>query len=320
MLEPSADLTVRELPHLGTFARAAELGSFTATGAELGMTQAAVSQRIAALERELGVSLFDRRSGRITLTEAGRRLYGYAREILDLHGQAREAVSGLHPPVSGDLPLATSSVPGEFFLPELLTGFHRAFPRVHVRATVGDSTTALQEVEKGQANLALVGDKMDAAHLEFRHLGADRLVLVVPRGHRWVDRHVPPSALAGEPLILRESGSGSRRAVIESLARAGVMMADLNVVLELGSNGAIKDAVGRGLGVAFLSRLAVRRELDSGDLVTVEVEGLDQVREFYLAYDRRRPLPPTARVFLHYLEANPLLPPAPGAAAHKPLL
>jgi len=129
---------------------------------------------------------------------------------------------------------------------------------------------------------------------------------VVPRGHRWVGRHVTTAALRGEPLILREQGSGSRRTVIESLERAGVTTADLNVVLELGSNGAIKDAVGRGLGVAFLSGLVVRKELDSGELVTVEVDGLDPGRAFYLAYDRRRPLPPTARAFLHYLEANPL--------------
>src|SRR5207249_1353587 len=111
MGELLADFKTKELPHLGTFVTSAELGSFTATGAELGMTQAAVSQRIAALEKELSVSLFDRRSGKISLTEAGRRLYEYARRILDLHEQAREALGGLHSPVSGDLPLATSSIP-----------------------------------------------------------------------------------------------------------------------------------------------------------------------------------------------------------------
>src|SRR6266576_650950 len=183
-MEQTVDrLKLRELPHLGTFVKAAELGSFTAAGGELGITQAGVSQRVAALEKELSVSLFDRRAGRIRLTERGQRLYDFARTILDLHEQAREALGGRRTPVAGDLPLATSSVPGEYFLPALLTGFNHEFPQVHVRATIGDTRTALREVQEGQAALALVGYKTEAAHLEFRHLGTDRLVLVVPPGH-----------------------------------------------------------------------------------------------------------------------------------------
>src|SRR4051794_13907510 len=92
-----------ELPHLSTFVRAAEQGSFTTAAAELGVTQAAVSQRIAALEKELRVSLFDRRAGRIALTEAGERLYELARRILDLHEEARAGLGGFHPNISGDL-------------------------------------------------------------------------------------------------------------------------------------------------------------------------------------------------------------------------
>src|SRR5262245_43080054 len=127
-----------ELPHLATFAMVAESGGFTAAAAELGITQAAVSQRIAVLENELRVSLFDQRAGRIALTDAGQRLYRYARQIIDLHGQARAEVGGFRPPVAGDLPLAASSVPGECFLPALLSAFQDQDPGVHVQATVSD--------------------------------------------------------------------------------------------------------------------------------------------------------------------------------------
>src|SRR5262249_50504440 len=89
MVDPPAASGLAELPHLSTFVRVAEEGGFTAAASDLGLTQAAVSQRIAALERELRVSLFDRRAGRIFLTEAGQRLYEYARRILDLHERAR---------------------------------------------------------------------------------------------------------------------------------------------------------------------------------------------------------------------------------------
>src|SRR5205814_5741259 len=120
-----------ELPHLSTFVRAAEHGSFTDAAADLGVTQAAVSHRMAALERELRVSLFNRRAGRIALTEAGERLYELARRILDLHEEARESLGGFHVNLSGELSIAASSVPAECYLPALLSSFREKFPDVH---------------------------------------------------------------------------------------------------------------------------------------------------------------------------------------------
>jgi DNA-binding transcriptional LysR family regulator len=117
-----------QLPHLETFARAAELSSFTACARALGLTQAAVSQRIAALEQELGVSLFRRQGGRVLLTDEGRRLHGYAQRIRELHRQARQEVSGKPVPLTGELSLAASSVPGEHLLPELLAAFRQRSP------------------------------------------------------------------------------------------------------------------------------------------------------------------------------------------------
>jgi len=101
-----------ELPHLATFATVAERGGFTAAAADLGVTQAAVSQRIAMFEKELRVSLFDRRAGRISLSEAGQRLYQYAREILDLHGQARTDLCDFRPTFAGvEFPLYPGKEP-----------------------------------------------------------------------------------------------------------------------------------------------------------------------------------------------------------------
>ncbi|MGO9466573.1 MAG: selenium metabolism-associated LysR family transcriptional regulator [Isosphaeraceae bacterium] len=299
--------TLAELPHLSTFVRAAEQGSFTTAASELGITQAAVSQRIAILEKELRVSLFDRRAGRIAVTEAGQRLYDYARQILDLHEQARRNLSGFHPAVSGDLSISASSVPGECFLPPLLSAFHAEHPGVRVRATVSDSGMVLKDIEKGRATLGLAGQEIENPNLEYRTIASDRLVLIVHSGHALVGRKsVSLRALKSEMLIIREPGSGSRCALEKGLARAGTSLADLNVTLELGSNAAIKDAVSRGLGVAFLSRLAVRREVGSKELHAVAVTGLDLTRHFYLVFHRRRPLPPAAAVFLHFLETHPI--------------
>ena len=133
------------LPYLDTFARAAELSSFTAAAHDLGLTQAAVSQRIQALEADLGVPLFRRQGGRVLLTDAGRRLHDCAQRIFALYREARDQVAGQKAPLTGELSLAASSIPGEHLLPALLSAFHHRHAHVQVRATVTDSRQVLQQ-------------------------------------------------------------------------------------------------------------------------------------------------------------------------------
>ena len=302
----TASVDPEQLPHLETFARAAELSSFTAAGRALGLTQAAVSQRIAALEQDLGVSLFHRRGGRVLLTDAGRRLHDYARRIRELHREARARVTGRAAPLSGELSLAASSVPGEHLLPALLSAFRQRYPQVRVQASIADSRAVLRQVEQGQAHLGLVGGKGDSPHLDYRCLGCDELALIVPPGHAWRRRRrVSLEELAGQPLILREAGSGSRGCLEQALARAGKSLRDLRVVLELGSNEAIKEAVLQGLGLAVLSTRAVEREVRVGELRALAVAGLPLSREMYVVWDRRRALPTPARLFLDLLGPCP---------------
>jgi DNA-binding transcriptional LysR family regulator len=216
-------MAIDHLPHPGTFAEAAESSSFTAAARKLGLTQAAVSQRVQALEQALGVALFDRRAGRVQLTEAGRRLHGYAQRILALEHEARQEVTGRRTPVAGELSLAASSVPGEHLLPRLLAAFRRKHPHIQVRATVADSQVVLNEVEHGRAHLGLVGKKGNSPHLEYRCFACDTLVLVVPPGHPWARRRrVSLEQVGREPLILRETGSGSLRRTTSFLLGSGM--------------------------------------------------------------------------------------------------
>jgi DNA-binding transcriptional LysR family regulator len=294
------------LPYLGTFAVAAEANNFTAAARALGLTQAAVSQRVQALERDLGVQLFRREGGRVLLTEAGQRLYGYAQRILALQREARAEVSGRKVPLSGELSLAASSVPGEHLLPDLLAVYRERHPHVQVRAAVADTRAVLRQVEQGHARLGLVGGKGDSPHLEYRSVGLDELVLLAQPGSAWADRgRVSLAQLGRLPLILREAGSGSRGCLEQALARTNTSLAELQVVLELGSNEAIKEAVARGLGLAFLSARAAEKELQAGQLRALRVTGLSLDREIFVVWDRRRVLPAPARLFLDLLEPSP---------------
>ncbi len=298
-------MTAEPLPYLETFVRAAELSSFTAAARSLALTQGAVSQRVQALEAAVGVALFHRRAGRVLLTDAGHRLHDYARRILDLHAEARVAVGGPSAAVAAELILAASSVPGEYLLPGLLSDFQGRHPHVQVRATVGDTAQVMQLLEKGRADLGLVGDRSNSPHLEFRPFLGDELVLVIPADDPWRRRRrVTTALLAGRPLVLREAGSGSRACLERALSAACLALRDFRVALELGSNEAIKEAVQRGLGVAVLSAQTVRREVRAGQLHALRVDGLTLGRDLFAAWDRRRVLSSPAHLFLDLLPAR----------------
>ncbi|MBO0697573.1 MAG: LysR family transcriptional regulator [Zavarzinella sp.] len=306
------DLAGVQLPHLETFAAAAELGSFAKAAKALGLTQAAVSLRVQSAEKVLGKSLFDRRGGPAMLTEAGRKLYPYGQRILDLRREAVRAVTGLDPPVGGELVIAASSIPGEHLLPALLSAFGRKYPHIRVRAAVSDRAAVLGQVERGEVSLGLVGRKADSPHLDFQFLATDRVVLIAPPGHALAEKDlVTVSRLAAHPLILREAGSGLWHRFEKALDKAGRSLADLRVVRELGSNEAIKEAVQRGAGVAVLSLLAVQKEVDAGQLKALRVRGVNCDRDLFVVQDRRRVPPALARLFLSLIEAGPIPEPGP---------
>lgn len=297
-------MNAEQLPHLETFAKAAERSSFTAAARDLGLTQAAVSQRIQMLELALKTPLFHRQGGHVLLTDAGRCLYDYAQRILELHRIAIREIAGRESPLSGELSLAASSVPGEHLLPELLAAFREKHPYVQVRASVTDTEQVIQLVEKGQVHLGLVGGRRDCPHLEFRRFATDQLVVVVSADHAWAKRKsVPLAAFLEQPLIVREAGSGSRACLEQELIKLGKSWHDLHIAFELGSNEAIKEAVLRGMGAAVLSSRVVEKEIQSKKIHVVQVQGLTMMREMSIVWDQRRVLPIPARLFLDQINA-----------------
>ena len=302
----------QQLPHLATFSKAAELSSFTAAAKALRLTQAAVSQRVQVLERSLGTSLFKRQGGRVLLTDAGQKVYDYAQRILDLHRQVRREITGYEAPFTGELFLAASSIPGDHLLPAVLSRFREQHPNILVHADVSDSMQVVRQVERGDVSLGLVGSKVDKPFLEYRFLARDRMILIVPHGHPLSRRKkVTLKELISHPLILREAGSGLRHCFEKSLERVGRSMGAFRIALELGSNEGIKEAVMRGVGVAMLSTYAVQKEVKSGQMHALEVGDLHCDRDLFILQDRRRVLPFPARLFLHFLEAHPIVTQAP---------
>ena len=294
-----------ELRHLHTFAAATELQSFTRAARSLSLTQAAVSQHVAALEKELRVPLFLRTGRSVELTDSGRRLYGYTRRILDLLAEARQDVTQATPQVSGTLHIAASTVPAEVLLPELVLDFHQRHPGVRAQISVSDSAAAAHAVEAGEAELGFIGEPPHTSQLNATAIAEDELVLVLPPTHPLAGTgRLKAKSLRDVPFILREPGSGSRRCVEHALAAAGLSSGELQVVMEMNSNDAIRLAVERGLGAAFLSRSTATRQLDEGRLATAAIEKFRARRQLYLITNPHRLPTPPARAFLDFLQSR----------------
>ncbi len=289
-----------ELRHLQAFAAAAERESFTRAAESLKVTQAAVSQQVAALEEELSTALFERRGRGVRLTGQGRQLYGFARQILDLVQEARCQIGESAGEVSGELAIASSTVPAEWLLPELLAEFRARFPQVRESLVVSDSRLATAAVEAGEADVGFVGEPPRSSRLEAHPVAEDELMLFAAADHPLAGKGTATlKQLCRLPLIVREPGSASRGCVEQALQDRHVPLDELNIIMEVNSNDAIRAAVERGVGVAFLSERANRQQ---AGLAAVKVRGFRPRRQLYVIHNARRLPAAAARQFLAFLQ------------------
>jgi DNA-binding transcriptional LysR family regulator len=294
-----------DLRQLQIFAKVAELGSFSRAAEALHLTQPTVSEHIRTLEEELGIRLLDRLGRGAAVTKAGDLLLSYSHRLLALQREARQALEGFQGRMSGDLVVAASTIPGEYILPPLMGRFKDKYPDVSITVLIGDSESAVDWVAEGRAELGLVGASVPRRGIVYRELLPDELVVVVPASHPWCARtHVAMAELPGQPLILRERGSGTRGALERALAEAGMRVSGLRVVGEMGSTQAIKQAIRHGVGISVVSRRAVEEECRHGLLRSVAFADLDVSRSFHLATHSDRTRSPLAEAFRAFLEAE----------------
>jgi DNA-binding transcriptional LysR family regulator len=258
----------------------AERGTITATAAALGYTPSAVSQQLAALERETGAALLDRTARTAELTEAGRRLAARGAEILALIEAAEADLAAPEP--AGRVAISAFPTAAVAFAPAL-TRTVRAHPGLHLllRQTAGGEVLRL--VKAGQADVAIVDDwtgRLAAGQpaLTFVPLITDPLVLVVPRGHWAADERTPVSLLhlRDEPWLAPPAGEASRRAVDQVLAAAGGVA---EAPSEFEGLATILSLVARGIGVAILPRLTLAG--GEGRVAVRELPGVSPARDLY---------------------------------------
>jgi DNA-binding transcriptional LysR family regulator len=300
-----------DIRRLEAFRKVYELGSFSKAGQDLFLSQPTISAHVLSLEQELGTQLFDRLGRTILPTQAGEILYRHSLQVFASLENATAEITLLQKRVAGELALGGSTIPATYLLPARLAEFSDRYPDVRVRLTVGDSQEIITAVQEGRLSLGVVGAQVNDPDLVFTTLLQDELVVVASRKLRGMQAlldqdspAIPAENLHQWPWVLREQGSGTRKAFEQGLAVMGLDIRGLRVAIEARSQEAVVQCALHGLGLCVTSMLAVAPCLNKGDLIPVTVPGLSMPRCFYVVHHAKRHVYPAMRYFIEFLTTN----------------
>ena len=230
-------------------------------------------------------------------TDAGVVVAGWAETILRAAHELEAGLSAFQAAQAGRLRIVASFTIAEYLLPQWLDRFSRDHPRDSIALEVANSTTVIDRLRHGAADLGFIETPSELDGLDEAIVGNDELVTVVATGHPWATpRTVPVEALAATPLVMREAGSGTRAALAAALRDLG--LGEPSAVLELGSTSAVRAAVVHGNSPTVISRLAVAAEVAAGQLVEIDVPGLSVARQLRAVWPAGTALPSLARELL----------------------
>ncbi|VAW52690.1 Transcriptional regulator, LysR family [hydrothermal vent metagenome] len=254
---------------LKVFHTVAKLLNFTKAADALHMTQPAVTFQIRQLEEYFNTRLFDRTHNRVSLTEAGQRVYSFSGRIFELYDEMEHAIREMTGDVSGVVTLGASTTIAEYMLPFLLGDFKSKNPDVNIRLKVSNTEGIVSMVENNVIDLGIVEASVSNKNLQVDVCRLDQLVAIMPPSHDLSGFDtITSQQLIAYPFICREEGSGTREVINEYLQKTGIVE-EPTICLELGSPESIKGAVEAGMGLSIMSYSTVQKELKLGSLVAI---------------------------------------------------
>lgn len=278
------------LEYIESFISVVNCKSFSRAAKQTFLSQPTISTHIKHLEAELGVQLLVRSTKDVVLSEAGLIFYPYAVRLLETEKEALAQLDKRESEVQGTVTVAASSVPCNYILPQFFKYSRQIYPDLHYRISEGDSDRVIQSVLHFEADLG-IGSIMSTNEkcMQFP-LIQDQIVLVTPntKEYRDMNGEFPADRLKRETYVVREAGSGTKQAT-ENIERSlGLPEKPLKAALQVESSEMVKKGVEQGLGIAFISNLAVAEAVEQGKLLKFEFPGVKTFRQIYLMYHRDR--------------------------------
>ena len=260
------------LKQLEAFVYVADYKSFSKAAKKLYLTQPTVSAHISALEKEFSTRLFIRNTKEVELSEEGRELYVYGKKILDLCAQVEERFSTREEEQSNKLVIAASTIPAQFVLPQLLARYREKYPMDEITLFESDSQDVAEKVSEHQVDLGFTGTTYRKKNCKYVPFYKDDLVIVTPNRDEFCGKKEEKmgdlSWVKERNVILREKGSGTRKEAEKQLKQMGISPDMLHVIAEIDNTETIKRSVRQGMGITFLSALAVKEEAEDEKVLT----------------------------------------------------
>ncbi|AOT72319.1 LysR family transcriptional regulator [Geosporobacter ferrireducens] len=284
------------LRHFQIFVTVCDAMNMTAAANTLFMSQPAVSQAISELEAHYDVRLFERLSRKLYLTQAGEKLLGYARHIIRMNRDAEGEMRALSK--NGSIRIGASVTIGACVLPKLIRSFKGEITSVAVEVTEGNTAQIEQLIICDKLDLGLVEGEVTLPDIISKPFSEDTLVLICGKNHPFSRRvFIEPQELEGENFILREEGSGTRKTFEDAMSENALTWTS---TWTCSNADTIKMAVAEGLGVSVISERAVCREIESGILHSVKINGLFLKRRFKLVYHKNKYLTEAMKCFIRF--------------------
>ena len=280
----------------------AKEGNVTRAAEKLFVTQPAVTMQVRSLEEMLQVKLFNRIGKKIELTSMGAELFVYAQKIFEIVEELEYFLDSHKELREGSLTIGTTRSFARHLMPGLLSRFQENFPGIRVYLKEGSSQEIADGLLEFKYDLGIIGEFRSRGKLKILPYSKEEFCLVVSPKHRFASREtVSIKELAGEPIIIREEGSGSRKAILSLLKEHGI---EPSVLVEAGSVEFIKEYVIKGRGVSFLYRPEVELEARMGLLIPLDIEEGPIFVQTYLVFPRDMELSLSAKAFLSLIESK----------------
>jgi LysR family transcriptional regulator, low CO2-responsive transcriptional regulator len=289
------------LRQLKVFEAVARHRSFSRAAEELHLTQPAVSTQVGKLEEHAGLPLFEQLGKKIHLTAAGEQMLQSSREIIQKFQEAEEAMAQFKNVSGGRLNVSVISA-GDYFFPRLLVEFAQRHAGVTLNFGVCNREELLTQMKENRTDLAVMVRPPEDADTVAQAFAPHPYVVVAAPTHPLANvPRIPVTRIVREPFVVREKGSDTWNSMVEAF---GHHLPALNIAMEIRSTETIKQAVMAGMGVTFLSAHTVSRELQSGSLVVLDVQGFPLMLNWYVVHRRAKRLPPVAQAFKNFLLAD----------------
>jgi len=288
------------LRQLETFYLVVKKGSCTQAAEELNVTQPAVTIQVKSLEKSLNLKLIQHFGERIQLSEAGELLYQYADKIFGLAEEAAEKMKDFTRLVRGTLRIGTTKNYARYIMPPLLSTFQSRFPHIKVILDEGNSEDMARSVTEMKNELAFIAQLNLDRRIRSIFFSTIEFVLVASPEHRFSQgKSISLRELNGEPVILREKGSGSRTAILRKFQEYGIWP---SVIIEAGSLDFILGYVKQNRGVSFMFEPDIKEELEKGTLKVIPIEEGNIIFFTDIIYHSETSLSSPAQAFLKIVE------------------